>query len=118
ECVTHLSCRDRNMVGLQAELLGAHTLGLRNILAVTGDPTHIGDYPYATSVYDVDAIGLIRALKRMNEGLDLMGIPIGVPTHFTIACAVNPVAEDLNREIIRLERKAGEGGEVAFTQPV
>lgn len=118
ECVTHLSCRDRNMVGLQAELLGAHTLGLRNILAVTGDPTHIGDYPYATSVYDVDAIGLIRALKRMNEGLDLVGNPIGVPTHFTIACAVNPVAEDLNREIVRLERKAGEGGEVAFTQPV
>lgn len=118
ECITHLSCRDRNMVGLQAELLGAYTLGLRNILAVTGDPTHIGDYPYATSVYDVDAIGLIRALKRMNEGLDLVGNPIGGPTHFTIACAVNPVAEDPEREIVRLERKAGEGADVAFTQPV
>lgn len=118
ECITHLSCRDRNMVGLQAELLGAYSLGLRNILAVTGDPTHIGDYPYATSVYDVDSIGLIRALKRMNEGLDLVGNPIGGPAHFTIACAVNPVAEDMEREILRLERKAGEGGEVAFTQPV
>lgn len=118
ECVTHLSCRDRNMVGLQAELLGANALGLRNILAVTGDPTHIGDYPYATSVYDVDAIGLVRALKRMNSGLDLVGNPIGGPTHFTIACAVNPVAEDPDREIARLERKVAEGAEVAFTQPV
>lgn len=118
ECVAHLSCRDRNMVGLQAELLGAHSLGLRNILAVTGDPTHIGDYPYATSVYDVDAIGLVRALKRMNEGLDLVGNPIGGPTQFTIACAVNPVAEDPDREIERLERKAAEGAQVAFTQPV
>ena len=118
ECVTHLACRDRNMVGLQAELLGAHSLGLRTLLAVTGDPTHIGDYPYATSVYDVDAIGLVRALKRMNEGLDLVGNPIGGPTRFTIACAVNPVAEDMDREIARLERKVEEGAEVAFTQPV
>ncbi len=118
ECVTHLACRDRNMVGLQAELLGAHSLGLRTILAVTGDPTHIGDYPYATSVYDVDAIGLVRALKRMNEGLDLVGNPIGGPTRFTIACAINPVAKDMEREIARLERKAEEGAEVAFTQPV
>ena len=118
ECITHFSCRDRNMVGLQAELLGAHALGLRTILGVTGDPTQIGDYPYATSVYDVDAIGLIRALGRMNSGRDLLGNPIGTPTCFTIACAVNPVAEDLDREIDRLERKAAEGAEVAFTQPV
>ena len=118
ECITHLSCRDRNMVGLQAELLGAHSLGLRTILAVTGDPTHIGDYPYATSIYDVDAIGLVRALKRMNAGQDLVGNPIGGPTRFTIACAVNPVAEDMEREIGRLERKVEEGAEVAFTQPV
>ena len=118
ECITHLSCRDRNMVGLQAELLGAHSLGIRTILGVTGDPTQIGDYPYATSVYDVDAIGLVRAIGRMNSGRDLLGNPIGVPTCFTIACAVNPVAEDLDREIDRLERKAAEGAEVAFTQPV
>lgn len=118
ECMTHLACRDRNMVGLQSELLGAHALGVRNILAITGDPAHIGDYPYATSVYDVDAIGLIRAVRRMNDGLDLMGNPIGEHTNFLIACAVNPVADDLEREISRLERKVQEGAQVAFTQPV
>lgn len=118
ECITHLACRDRNMVGLQSELLGAHVLGVRNILAVTGDPAHIGDYPYATSVYDMDAIGLIRALNRMNEGLDLMGNPVGERTNFLIACACNPVADDLDREIRRLERKVAEGAQVAFTQPV
>lgn len=118
ECITHLACRDRNMVGLQSELLGAHMLGVRNILAVTGDPAHIGDYPYATSVYDVDAIGLIRALKRMNEGLDLMGNPVGERSSFMIACACNPVADDMEREVRRLERKVAEGAQVAFTQPV
>jgi homocysteine S-methyltransferase len=118
ECITHLACRDRNMVGLQSELLGAHMLGVRNILAVTGDPAHIGDYPYATSVYDVDAIGLIRALKRMNDGLDLMGNPVGARTSFMIACACNPVADDIEREVRRLERKVAEGAQVAFTQPV
>ncbi|MBS1912481.1 MAG: bifunctional homocysteine S-methyltransferase/methylenetetrahydrofolate reductase [Bacteroidetes bacterium] len=118
ECITHMACRDRNMVGLQSELLGAHVLGVRNILAVTGDPAHIGDYPYATSVYDVDAIGLIRALHRMNEGSDLMGNPVGERTNFLIACACNPVADDLDREIGRLERKVAEGANVAFTQPV
>jgi homocysteine S-methyltransferase len=106
------------MVGLQAELLGAHALGIRNILAITGDPAHIGDYPYATSVYDVDAIGLIRAVRRMNDGLDLMGNPVGEQTNFLISCACNPVADDMDREIGRLERKAAEGAQVAFTQPV
>lgn len=118
ECITHMACRDRTMVGLQSDLLGAHTLGVRNILAVTGDPAHIGDFPYATSVYDVDAVGLIRAARRMNEGEDLMGNPIGTPTNFLIACAVNPVADDLEREIDRLARKAEEGAMVAFTQPL
>ena len=119
ECITHLSCRDRNMVGLQSELLGAHALGLRNILAVTGDPTHIGDYPYATSVYDVDSVGLIRTLSRMNNGEDLMGNPVGNGgTNFMVACAVNPMAFDINREIARLERKVAEGAHVAFTQPI
>jgi homocysteine S-methyltransferase len=118
ECMTHLACRDRNMVGLQSELLGAHALGIRNILAITGDPAHIGDYPYATSVYDVDAIGLIRAVRRMNEGLDLMGNPVGERTNFLIACACNPVADDLSREIARLERKVAEGAHVVFTQPL
>lgn len=118
EAITHLACRDRNMVGLQSELLGAHALGLRNVLCVTGDPAHIGDYPYATSVYDVDAIGLIRAVHRMNNGLDLAGNPIGTKTSFMISCACNPVADDMDREVARLERKVAEGAHVAFTQPI
>lgn len=118
ECITHLSCRDRNMVGLQSEVLGAHAMGVRNILAVTGDPTHIGDFPSATSVYDVDAVGLIRALGRMNHGQDLMGNPLGSSTNFCVGCAVNPAADDLEREIDRLAAKADEGAHVAFSQPV
>ena len=122
EAITHLACRDRNMVGLQSELLGAEAMGVRNILAVTGDPAQIGDYPYATSVYDIDAIGLIRAVKSMNEGCDLMGNPISGGahncTHFLIACGCNPVAEDIQRELDRLERKIAEGCEVIFTQPL
>lgn len=122
EVITHLACRDRNMVGLQSELLGAEMTGVRNILAVTGDPAQIGDYPYATSVYDIDSIGLIRALKCMNTGRDLMGNPIAGgeigTTHFLIACGANPVADDMEREIARLEQKVSEGCEVIFTQPV
>ncbi len=118
ECIAHLSCRDRNMVALQAELLGAHALGVRNILAVTGDPTHIGDYPYATSVFDVDSIGLVRILQQMNSGKDLMGNPLGVRTNFTIACACDPAAEQWERELERLQRKVAEGARVVFTQPL
>lgn len=118
ECIAHLACRDRNMVALQAELLGAHAMGVRNILAVTGDPTHIGDYPCATSVYDVDSVGLVRALEHMNRGVDLMGNPLGQPTAFTIACAVNPAADDIEREIDRLAQKCAQGAQVAFSQPI
>jgi homocysteine S-methyltransferase len=118
ECIAHLACRDRNMVALQAELIGAHEMGVRNILAVTGDPTHIGDFPSATSVYDVDSIGLIRALGHMNTGQDLMGNPLGASTGFCISCAVNPAADDLEREIDRLAMKAEQGAHVAFSQPI
>ncbi len=122
EAITHLACRDRNMVGLQSELLGADALGVRNILCVTGDPAQIGDYPYATSVYDIDSIGLIRAVKSMNDGCDLMGNPIAGGaincTHFLIACGANPLADDMEREALRLERKIAEGCEVIFTQPL
>jgi methionine synthase I (cobalamin-dependent)/5,10-methylenetetrahydrofolate reductase len=118
EAMTHLACRDRNLIGLQAELLGAHALGLRNILAITGDPAIIGDYPHATSVFDVDSIGLIRAVKGMNEGKDLMGNSIGDPTSFLIACAANPTTEDMEREMQRLEMKLAAGADVVFTQPV
>ncbi|MGA9365075.1 MAG: bifunctional homocysteine S-methyltransferase/methylenetetrahydrofolate reductase [Bacteroidota bacterium] len=118
EAMTHLACRDRNLIGLQAELLSAHALGLRNILAITGDPAIIGDYPHATSVFDVDSIGLIRAVKGMNEGKDLMGNSIGDPTSFLIACAANPTTEDMEREIQRLEKKLAAGADIVFTQPV
>jgi methionine synthase / methylenetetrahydrofolate reductase(NADPH) len=122
EVITHLACRDRNMVGLQSELLGAEFVGVRNILAVTGDPAQIGDFPYATSVYDIDAIGLIRALHEMNNGHDLMGNTIAGgelgSTHFLIACGCNPVADDMERELMRLEQKITEGCEVIFTQPI
>lgn len=122
EAITHIACRDHNMVGLQSELLGAEAMGVKNILAVTGDPAQIGDYPYATSVYDIDAIGLIRAVKSMNSGCDLMGNPISGGdhhcTHFMISCAANPVADDMDREVDRLRRKIEEGAEVIFTQPV
>jgi len=122
EVMAHLACRDRNMVGLQSELLGAELMGVRNILAVTGDPAQIGDYPYATSVYDIDAIGLIRALHSMNNGRDLMGNLItdgaALATHFLIACASNPVADDMEREVRRTQQKIEEGCDVMFTQPI
>ncbi len=118
ECITHLACRDRNIVALQAELLGAHALGVRNILAVTGDPPHIGDYPYAKAVFDVDSVGLIRILRLLNEGRDAMGNPLGAAAGFCIACSCNPVAEQWETELERLERKVAEGAHVVFTQPV
>ncbi|MFN6134716.1 MAG: bifunctional homocysteine S-methyltransferase/methylenetetrahydrofolate reductase, partial [Bacteroidota bacterium] len=118
ECISHLACRDRNMVALQSELIGSHEMGIRNILAVTGDPTHIGDFPSATSVYDVDSIGLVRAMGHMNHGKDLMGNPLGSRTGFCISCAVNPAADDLGREIDRLAMKAEQGAHVAFSQPI
>ncbi len=118
DCITHIACRDRNMVGLQSELLGAHAMGVRNILAVTGDPTHIGDFPVASSVYDVDSIGLIRALGRMNNGQDLLGNPLGQKLSFCISCAVNPIADDIDREIARLEQKVDNGATIAFSQPM
>ena len=104
ECITHMACRDRNMVGLQSDLIGAYGLGVRNILAVTGDPTTIGDYPFATSVYDVDSIGLCRALNHMNKGRDLLGNALGRATQFLIACAVNPCADDRENELKQIGR--------------
>jgi methionine synthase / methylenetetrahydrofolate reductase(NADPH) len=118
EAMTHMTTRDRNMIGLQADLLGAHLLGVHNILCVTGDPTSIGDYPQATSVHDVDSIGLIRAAKSMNNGLDLMGNSLEQRTSFLIACAANPMADDMDREIARLSQKIEAGADVIFTQPI
>lgn len=118
EATMHFSCRDRNILAIQADLLGCHAIGVRNILAVTGDPANIGDYPSATSVFDIDAIGLIRILSRFNEGIDLAGYSVGVKCAFTIACAYNPLAIDTALELDRLKRKVDAGAHVIYTQPV
>ena len=118
EVTMHFACRDRNLLAIQSDLLGAHALGLRNILAVTGDPANIGDYPSATSVFDIDAIGLVRILARFNEGIDLAGNTVGVRCGFTVACAYNPLPLDRDLELDRLKRKADAGAQVVYTQPV
>ncbi|MGE5176060.1 MAG: methylenetetrahydrofolate reductase, partial [Hyphomicrobiales bacterium] len=101
-----------------SDLMGAHALGIRNILALTGDPPRAGDYPNATAVFDVDSIGLIRILARLNEGKDLGGNSIGEPTRFVIGCAVNPTAESFEAEIDRFRQKIDAGAEFAMTQPL
>ncbi|MGH7724778.1 MAG: bifunctional homocysteine S-methyltransferase/methylenetetrahydrofolate reductase [Candidatus Eiseniibacteriota bacterium] len=117
ETILHFTCRDRNLMGIQADLLGAHAMGLRTILALTGDPPSAGDYPNVTAVYDVDSIGLIRVIRKLNEGTDLAGNPIGERTNFAIACAVNPTAEDLELEIHRFKKKLEAGADFVMTQP-
>jgi homocysteine S-methyltransferase len=114
----HFTCRDRNLMGMQADLLGAHALDIRNILAMTGDPPRAGDYTNATAVFDVDGVGLIEILRRMNEGLDATGNSIGEPTAFCIGAALNPAAEDPDREVERLHRKVQAGARWVQTQPV
>ena len=118
ETILHYACRDRNLLGMQSDLLGAAGLGLRNILAVTGDPPKLGPYPEATAVFDVDAIGLVNMIKRLNTGLDLGGAGIGKPTSFSIGVGANPVAEDLEREKTRFRYKVEAGAQWAITQPV
>ncbi len=118
ETVAHISCRDRNLIGLQADLLGAAALGVKNILAVTGDPAQIGDYPEATSVFDTDSVGLVHVLSKMNRGEDLAGNPIGNPPGFLIGAAFNPTAEDLDAEVEKLRRKVEAGAHAFWTQPV
>src|SRR6266403_1802222 len=114
----HFTCRDRNLMGIQADLLGAHALDIRNILAMTGDPPRTGDYANATAVFDVDGVGLIGILRRMNEGLDATGSSIGDPTGFCIGAALNPAAEDPDHEIERMHRKIEAGASWLQTQPV
>jgi homocysteine S-methyltransferase len=118
EVVSHISCRDRNIIGLQADLLGAAALGVRNILAVTGDPAQIGDYPEATSVFDTDSVGLVHVLSKMNRGEDLAGNPIGEPPGFLIGASFNPTADDLDGEVAKLRRKVEAGAHAFWTQPV
>jgi homocysteine S-methyltransferase len=116
DTLIHFTTRDKNLMALQAELLGAHALGVRNIIALTGDPGTAGDYAAATGVWDVDSIGLIKILKRLNEGFDWLGTSIGKAASFTIACAVNPSAEDLDKELDRFRQKIEAGAHVAMSQ--
>jgi methionine synthase / methylenetetrahydrofolate reductase (NADH) len=114
----HFTCRDRNLMGIQADLLGAHAVDIRNILAMTGDPPRAGDYANATAVFDVDGVGLIEVLRRMNEGFDATGSSIGEPTFFCVGAALNPAADDVEREVDRMHRKIQAGARWLQTQPV
>jgi len=114
----HFTCRDRNLMGIQGDLLGAHAVGIRNILAMTGDPPRAGDYVNATAVFDVDAIGLMEILRRMNQGQDATGAGIGEPTAFCVGAALDPGAHDPARELDRMHRKIAAGARWLQTQPV
>ena len=118
EVVLHYACRDRNVIGMQSDLLGAWALGVRNILGITGDPPKLGNYPHASAVFDVDAIGLVNLINRLNHGLDLAGNAIGEPTGFSIGVGVNPGAINLDEELRRLDWKIEAGAEYMITQPV
>jgi methionine synthase I (cobalamin-dependent)/5,10-methylenetetrahydrofolate reductase len=118
ETLLHYTCRDRNVLSIQSDLLGASSIGLKNILCLTGDPPKLGNYPDATAVYDVDAIGLVNIVHRLNHGLDIGGNPIGESTGFTIAVAANPGVPDLDNEVRRFAWKVEAGAEYGITQPV
>lgn len=118
EAVVHYTCRDRNMLGMLSDLLGAAAAGLRNFLIVTGDPPRMGPYPDATAVFDIDSIGLTNVVYRLNHGLDPGGNPIGTPTRFVIGVALNHAALDAERELRRLYWKVDAGADYVITQPV
>jgi methionine synthase / methylenetetrahydrofolate reductase(NADPH) len=118
ECLVHMTTRDRNLMALESELLGAHALGVRAILALTGDPPGVGDHPGTTGIWDVDSAGLIRILRRLGRGEDEAGRPIGAPAPFTVACALDPTAQDLERELTRLAAKLEAGADLVMTQPI
>ena len=118
ETVLHYACRDRNMIGMQSDLLGAHAMGIANLLVITGDPPRVGDYPDATAVYEVDAIGLTNLAAQLNRGRDIGGQPLGQATAFHIGVAANPGAFDIELELRRFAYKLEAGAEFAMTQPV
>ncbi|HEX4283477.1 MAG TPA: bifunctional homocysteine S-methyltransferase/methylenetetrahydrofolate reductase [Terracidiphilus sp.] len=118
ETVLHYTCRDRNILSIQSDLLGASSIGLRNILCLTGDPAKLGNYPDATAVFDVDSIGLVNLVRRLNRGLDIGSNAIGVSTNFTIGVGANPGAHDLEHELRRFAYKVEAGAEYAVTQPI
>jgi len=118
ETVLHFCCRDRNILGIQSELLGAHAVGIRNLICITGDPPRMGAYPDATAVFDVDSIGLVNIVNNLNSGLDIGGNPIGSQTALVIGVGANPGALNLEEELRRFEWKVQAGAEYAVTQPV
>lgn len=118
ESIIHVCCRDRNLLGLQSELMGAHALGLRNLMLITGDPVLAGDYLKASNVFDLDAIGLIRMAAALNRGVDLSGKSVDRPTEFLIGCGANPTAPDIDIDIERLRQKVAAGADYIFTQPL
>ena len=118
EPILHYTCRDRNLLGMQSDILGAHAIGVRNLLAITGDPPKLGIYPNATAVYDVDAIGLVKMIKNLNRGLDIVGNPIDGASSIHIGVGVNPGAANIDEEIRRFELKVEAGAEFCMTQPV
>ncbi len=118
DIILHFTTRDRNLMGLQSDLIGANAIGIQNILALTGDPPSIGDYPQATAVYDVDSIGLIKIISRLNSGFDFAGNSIGKPTNLSIGVAANPTNPDFENEISRLREKLDAGGQYVMTQPL
>jgi methionine synthase I (cobalamin-dependent)/5,10-methylenetetrahydrofolate reductase len=118
ETVLHYTCRDRNVLSIQSDLLGASSIGLRNILCLTGDPPKLGNYPDATAVFDVDAIGLVNIVHRLNHAQDIGGNSIGASTNFTIGVAANPGVPDIEQELRRFAWKVEAGAEYAITQPV
>ena len=118
EAVLHYCCRDRNLLGMMSDLLGAAAMGLRNLLLITGDPPKMGPYPDATAVFDIDAIGLTNMVNKLNHGLDIGNNPIGEPTAFSIGVGVNPGAVNMDEELRRFEWKIEAGAEYAITQPV
>jgi methionine synthase I (cobalamin-dependent)/5,10-methylenetetrahydrofolate reductase len=118
EAVNHFCCRDRNILGIQSELLGTHTVGVRNLICITGDPPRMGAYPDATAVFDVDAIGLVNIVRNLNHGLDIGGNPMGSQTALLIGVGANPGALNMDEEIRRFEWKLEAGAEFVVTQPV
>ena len=118
ETILHQCCRDKNLIGMQSDLLGCAALGIHNLLFITGDPPKLGDYPFASGVFNIDSIGLIRVQNRLNRGLDLAGKPIPVPTHAVIGAGADPNAIDMAREIRRTREKIDAGAEYIVTQPV
>jgi methionine synthase / methylenetetrahydrofolate reductase(NADPH) len=118
ETILHYTCRDRNVLSIQSDLLGAAAIGIHNLICITGDPPKMGNYPDATAVFDVDSIGLVNIVHRLNQGLDIGGNPIGTPTNFVIGIGANPGVVNIDEEIRRFEYKVEAGAEFCVTQPV